>query len=120
MPKLKEKAPRVANGEHNPRHYIMIPVGTGNKYCRNCSFLRSSVTNGAQGCFIFGHGGAGNPGYKELKIHKYYGAERCQPCLDAERSIYELKKSAAADGENTAMIREGLPSMRSSLLNART
>ena len=72
MPKLNGKAPRVLEGEKNPRHFIMIPVGTGNQYCCNCEHIN------VESCRIFGVG---------LKVNSRLGPERCSACRAAEKSL---------------------------------
>ena len=104
MPKLNGKAPRVLEGEKNPRHFIMIPVGTGNQYCCNCEKLN------VDSCRIFGIG---------LKFNHRFGAERCPACRAAEKSLFDAKQEAKQSGEEAAFFKSNsAPLSRSTLMNA--
>ena len=103
MPKINGRKRRVLEGEYNPRHYIMIQVGTGNRYCRNCRYLLTSITS-SHYCGIFSDNKTID-GHIELKAHPHYGSLRCQECLEAEKMIQEIKDAAKKEGEDTAFYR---------------
>jgi len=108
MPKLNGRSLRVLKGEKNPRHFIMIPVGTGNQFCRNCKHLTAS----AEYCTVF-------PDH--LKVHPRFGAERCVTCREAEHLIQKTKEAAQKEGANGAFFRENsMPDRKSGLLNMPT
>ena len=89
MPKLNGKSPRVLRGETNPRHFIMIAVGTGNQYCRNCDHYGKMQNI----CDIF---------LENLKINPRLGPERCQKCREAEKLVQSTKEAARKDGSDAA------------------
>ena len=94
MPKLNGKGLRVLRGEKNPRHFIMIQVGTGNQYCRNCDHLATALNTPA--CRIFN---------ETLSVNARLGPERCAQCREAEKLIQETKMTAKKDGEDAAFFK---------------
>jgi hypothetical protein len=101
MSKVNGRGPKVLKGESNPRHYIMIPVGTGNKYCCNCNHF--CIAQSLCGIFM-----------ENLKMSHGFGAERCYRCIDAERLIQETKNNSMKDGEDAAFFRDNYHSERKS------
>jgi hypothetical protein len=113
MVELKGKDPRYLKGDTNPRHLIMIAVGTGNKYCRNCDYLYlpKFLHPALSKCVIF---------KEPLKVDDRLGCERCQSCRDAERLIQETKQVARKEGEDIAFFRaNGTRERKSDQLNMR-
>jgi hypothetical protein len=84
---------RLLKGKNNPRHFIIIPVGTGNQFCRNCSHLSAT----GKCCSIF-------PIY--LKQHPRFGPQRCNECRAAEHRIQEIKEASQKDGEDAAFFKD--------------
>jgi hypothetical protein len=95
MPKLNGRDPKVPQGETNPRHFIMIPVGTGNRYCRNCKYLES-VYPVETYCRVFD---------VDLSKSARFGPERCPQCRDAEKLIQITKEVAQKQGEDAAFFK---------------
>jgi hypothetical protein len=91
VPKLNGKDPKVLQGERNPRHFIMIPVGTGNQYCCNCEHLATALNTSA--CRVF---------KETLTVNHRLGPERCAQCREAEKLIQTTKEAARKKGEDTA------------------
>lgn len=98
MPKLVGKERRVKRGENNPRHFIIIPVGTGNQYCCNCEYCDKEQKL----CAIF---------RESLAEHGTRGVERCSKCRQAEHLIQVKKDEARQEGMNAGFYRsqEGSP-----------
>lgn len=93
MPKLKGKNPRILDGDNNPRHYIMIPVGTGNQFCRNCAHL-SMLQDPS--CQVFN---------EKLAINARLGPERHPKCRESEKLLFEAKQEARKEGEDAAFFK---------------
>lgn len=118
MPKLKGKNPRILEGDNNPRHYIMIPVGTGNQFCCNCKHIGSQAHDDARYCRIFTDQSESHAPIL-LKINPRLGPERCPQCREAERALFESKQSAHKEGENSAFFKSNtMEGSRSTLFNA--
>lgn len=90
MPKLIGKERRVRRGENNPRHFIIIPVGTGNQYCCNCEYCDKE----RKLCAIF---------REPLAENSTRGFERCQKCRQAERLVQAKKDEARNEGMNAGL-----------------
>lgn len=108
MPRLKNgRSPRVLKGEYNPRHYIMIAIGVGNQYCRNCDHL--STINDIHLCSVF---------KERLAASLRFGPERCPQCRAAEKSLFDAKQDARKAGAEESFLKEASGGGKSSLLNA--
>jgi hypothetical protein len=101
MPKLNGREPRVLKGDNNPRHFIMIRVGSGNKFCCNCVHLIKSIP---RSCGVFKDTDGDGP--LELNNDPHRGAERCSQCRDAEHLIHENKEIARKEGREETFYRD--------------
>ncbi len=74
-------------GEKNPRHQIVILVGTGNQYCRNCEHLVAAMPDANEGyCAVFKIDRAPIV----LKYNDRFGLERCPQCRNAEKELSRM------------------------------
>lgn len=89
MPKTESAAKKYAR---NPRHKIIVMIGTGNQYCRNCDHYGQMQNM----CGVF---------LENLKVNPRFGAERCSRCREAEHVIQEMKQEAQKLGEDAAFFR---------------
>jgi hypothetical protein len=119
MPKIKGREPRVLKGESNPRHYIMIPVGTGNQYCCNCEHIGSHLhlQQDNKYCRIFSHSPIDGK-IESLRENPRRGPERCDKCREAEHFIHILRESAIKEGRIEGPPTGSEYSHRSSMMNA--
>jgi hypothetical protein len=114
MPRIYGRGPKVLPGEHNPRHYIMIPVGTGNQYCCNCDHIINS-SDKKQYCGVFFMPGT----YQGITLggNPRLGPERCTQCRAAEKTLVDAKEACRHEGENTSFYKatDGASCVKSSL-----
>lgn len=96
------KAGRVAKGSVNPKRSIIIQIGTGNKYCTNCGWLRTTPP-GNSTCQIFG-------GF--LPYSQRFGPQRCDKCCEAEKLIENIKAEARKEGEEEVFFKRLDPTDR--------
>ena len=89
----KKSRTKIARGEHNPRHFILLPIGVGNMYCRNCDGLDED-DDGEGYCRIFLDE---EKEYTQLK-RAHYGSVRCDKCKAAEKDLEKLKQQCREDG----------------------
>lgn len=108
-------AKRMSKGDRNPRHFILIQVGTGNQYCRNCEHLLELMGNNY--CRVFK-----NDSGECLKINSSsrFGAIRCGLCLAAEKAVENIKEEARREGHDAALykVSNALESRKSGGINA--
>ena len=91
--------PKVRKGEHNPRYYIILPVGVGNLYCRNCEHLMN-ITGNDFLCNIFFDEGCKIKTHVPLKFSDRFGPVRCQQCKDAGAELQRVKEECRKEGAN--------------------
>jgi hypothetical protein len=92
---------KVMKGEHNPRYYILLPVGAGNVYCRNCEQLRPTGPSDWI-CNVFTDKIGGIPSSVILNVSERFGPTRCKQCKDAAAALQTVKEECrkeGADGE---------------------
>jgi hypothetical protein len=86
--------PKVSN--RNPRHLIVVEIGSGNKYCSICPMQDNPTTSNNQAyCLLIG---------KYLK-NGMYGPARCEECLAAEKRLEDIRQSCRKEGETAAYYR---------------
>lgn len=81
--------------ERNPRHKIVVTIGTGNEYCTSCPKLTPSGNLSVPMCEQF---------RKTLEV-KYRGPARCDDCRQAEKDLLEIKNLSRKEGSDVAFFR---------------